>query len=81
MTVKANKDSGEGVKRVPCPHEDQEGEIGIRQFFELHGFAPSEAVDRARELGKELGNRQGAVLQRLANAGPVHRENDPPTLP
>ena len=34
--------------------ESQEGEIEIRQFFELDDFGPSDAVDRARELGKEL---------------------------
>ena len=34
--------------------EGQESEIEIRQFFELEDFAPSEAVDRAKELGKEL---------------------------
>ncbi len=42
--------------RAPCPG-GHEGEIEIRQFFELDDFAPSQAVDRARELGQELANR------------------------
>ena len=45
----------EWAKRVPNPHgEGQESEIEIRQFFEMEDFAPSDAVDRAKELGKEL---------------------------
>jgi hypothetical protein len=44
--------------RAPCPSGGgQEGEIEIRQFFELDDFAPSKAVARARELGKELANQ------------------------
>jgi hypothetical protein len=43
------------AKRAPDPHgEGQEAEIEIRQLFELEDFQPSEAVVRARELGKEL---------------------------
>ena len=34
--------------------EGQEGEIEVRQFFELDDFGPSKAVDRARETGKKL---------------------------
>ena len=39
---------------VPAPHEGQECEIDLRQFFELDDFGTSDAVYRARELGKEL---------------------------
>ncbi len=43
------------AKRAPDPHgEGREAEIEIRQFFELDDLPPSEAIDRARELGKEL---------------------------
>ena len=43
------------AKRAPNPPANgQEGEIEIRQLFEMEDFAPSEAVDRAKELGKEL---------------------------
>ena len=34
--------------------EGQEGEIEVRQFFELDDFGPDEAVDRAREMGKKF---------------------------
>ena len=45
----------EWAKRVPAPHgEGREGEIELRQLFELEDFAPSAAIDRARELEKEL---------------------------
>jgi hypothetical protein len=54
IQVKSREEAMEWAKRVPAPQEDQEGEIEIRQFFELDDFDPSEAVDRARELGKEL---------------------------
>ena len=40
--------------RAPNPAENDEGEIEIRPFFEMEDFAPSEAIDRAVELGKEL---------------------------
>ena len=40
--------------RAPNPSGNEESEIEIRQFFEMEDFAPSPAVDRAFELGKEL---------------------------
>jgi len=54
IQVKSRDEAMEWAKRAPAPHEGQECEIEIRQFFELDDFAPSEAVDRARKLGKEL---------------------------
>jgi hypothetical protein len=55
INVKSRDEAIEWAKRVPNPHgEGQEGEIENRQFFEMEDFAPSEAVDRAKELGKEL---------------------------
>jgi hypothetical protein len=55
IQVKSREEAIEWAKRVPAPHgEGAEGEIELRQFFELEDFAPSEAIDRARELGKEL---------------------------
>jgi hypothetical protein len=54
IQVKSREEAIEWAKRLPVPDEGQEGEIEIRQFFELDDFGPSEAVDRARELGKEL---------------------------
>ena len=55
IEVKSREEAIEWAKRAPNPQrEGQEGEIEIRQFFELEDFGPSEAVDRAREMGKEL---------------------------
>jgi hypothetical protein len=55
INVKSKAEAIEWAKRVPAPHgEGQEGEIELRQFFEMEDFAPSQAVDRAVELGKEL---------------------------
>ena len=42
------------ARRAPNPCENGDGEIEVRPFFEVEDFAPSEAVDRAVALGKEL---------------------------
>jgi hypothetical protein len=57
IQVKSREEAMEWARRVPAPQENGEGEIEIRQFFELEDFAPSKAVDRARELSKELGKK------------------------
>ena len=55
INVKSKEEAIAWAKRAPNPAgEGRESEIEIRQFFELGDFAPSEAVDRAAELGKEL---------------------------
>ena len=55
IKVKSKEEALEWAKRVPAPHgENEEGEIEIRQVFELEDFEPSPAVERARELEKEL---------------------------
>src|SRR5579863_4809128 len=54
IQVKSREEAIEWAKRAPSPHPGEECEIEVRQFFELEDFAPSEAIDRARELGKEL---------------------------
>ena len=55
IQVKSREEALEWARRAPNPcGEGQEGEIEVRQFFELDDFGPSEAVDRAREMGKEL---------------------------
>jgi hypothetical protein len=55
IQTKSLQEAIEWAKRAPDPHgEGQEGEIEIRQLFEMDDFAPSEAVERAKELGKEL---------------------------
>jgi hypothetical protein len=54
INVKSREEAREWARKVPAPHYHGEGEIEVRQFFELEDFAPSEAVDQARELGKKL---------------------------
>ena len=55
INVKSKAEALEWAKRIPAPHgKDQEGEIELRQFFELADFAPSKAVDCAVELENEL---------------------------
>lgn len=55
IKVKSKEEAIEWANRVPSPHgEWAEGEIELRQIFELEDFAPSAAVQRARELGREL---------------------------
>ena len=59
IQVKSKEEAVEWAKRAPAPHgEEAESEIEIRQLFELEDFAPSEAIDRARELEKELANKK-----------------------
>jgi hypothetical protein len=58
IQVKSREEAIEWAKRVPAPHgENSDGEIEIRQIFEMEDFPLSEAVDRARELGKELAKK------------------------
>ncbi|HTS29245.1 MAG TPA: YciI family protein [Bryobacteraceae bacterium] len=54
INVKSKEEAMEWAMRAPAPHPGGNGQIEVRQFFELEDFAPSEAVDRARELGKKL---------------------------
>jgi hypothetical protein len=54
IQVKSREEAIEWAKRAPAPHEGGEGEIEVRQFFELDDFAPSEAIDHHRELAKEM---------------------------
>jgi hypothetical protein len=54
IQVKSREEAIEWAKRAPAPHEREVCEIEVRQFFEMADFGPSEAVERARELGKQL---------------------------
>jgi hypothetical protein len=55
IRVKSKEEAIEWAKRAPAPHGDgAEGEIELRQLFELDDFAPSQAVDDARKLENEL---------------------------
>lgn len=59
IQVKSREEAIEWAKRAPNPAgEGKDGEIEIRQFFELEDFLPSEAADRAREMEKELSKKK-----------------------
>jgi len=51
IQVKSREEGIEWAKRFPSPHGDAEGEIEIRQLFELDDFAPTESIERFREMG------------------------------
>jgi hypothetical protein len=51
IQVKTREEAIEWVKRFPAPQGDQEeGEIELRQLYELEDFGPSASIDRFREL-------------------------------
>jgi len=54
INVKSREEALEWAKKVPAPQPNGDGEIEVRQFFELEDFAPSPAIDQAHELGKKL---------------------------
>lgn len=52
IQVKSKDEAIEWSKRFPNPAgEGKEGEIEVRQLFELEDFEPGESVERFRELG------------------------------
>ena len=61
IDVKSKEDAIEWAKRAPMDASDEfEGdpEIEIRQVFELDDLGDSPAIDRARELEKELAKKK-----------------------
>jgi hypothetical protein len=52
IQVKSREEAMEWARRFPNPAgEGKEGEIEVRQLFELEDFSPGEAVERFREMG------------------------------
>jgi hypothetical protein len=52
IQAKSREEAIEWTKRFPNPAVDgKEGEIEIRQLFELEDFGPSAAVERFRDMG------------------------------
>jgi hypothetical protein len=58
INVKSREEALGWAKKVPAPEPNGEGEIEVRQFFELEDFRPSPAIDQARELGKKLAAKE-----------------------
>jgi hypothetical protein len=50
IQTRSREEALEWARRMPNPHA-QDGEIEIRQLFELEDFTPGEAIDRFRGMG------------------------------
>jgi hypothetical protein len=50
IQVKSREEALEWARRFPNPHEE-DGEIEIRQLFELEDFTQGEAIERFRDMG------------------------------
>ena len=51
IQVKSKEEAVEWAKRFPNPHgEGSDSEIEVRRLFELDDFAPSESIERFREM-------------------------------
>jgi hypothetical protein len=50
IRVNSREEAIEWAKRTPF----QEGELELRQFFEMEDFAPGEAVEEAKALGRKM---------------------------
>jgi hypothetical protein len=63
IKVKSRAEALEWAKRAPAPDgKGQDAEIELRQLFELEDFEPGEAIDRAREVGRELARQQEGAM-------------------
>jgi hypothetical protein len=73
IQVKSREEALEWTRRFPNPAIDgKDGEIEIRQLFELEDFGLSDAVERFREMGigaKTQSGRMEAVDQLVQEAG------------
>jgi hypothetical protein len=59
IQLKSREEALEWTRRYPNPSIDGGScEIEVRRFFELEDFAPSEAVDKFREMEKSLGKKK-----------------------
>lgn len=59
IQVKSREEAMEWARRFPNPAVDgKEGEIEVRQLFELDDFGPSKAVDRFREMEAERARKK-----------------------
>ena len=59
IQVKSREEAMEWARRFPNPSIDGgEGEIEVRQFFELEDFGQSEAVERFRKMDEERARKK-----------------------
>jgi PhnB protein len=68
INVKSREEAIDWAMRAPCPSgKGGDAEIEVRQFFELEDFGETAAVEKAKELAKELKGEK--------TAGPTIRPN------
>jgi hypothetical protein len=61
IQAKSREEALEWTRRFPNPAVDGKvGEIEVRQLFELEDFAPSEAIERFRELEAKLERKKAS---------------------
>jgi hypothetical protein len=58
INVKSRQEAVDWAMRAPNPNEHGDGEIEIRQLFELEDFEPSESIDKAKEIEKKLTSKK-----------------------
>ena len=59
IQVKSRKEAMDWALRVPAPFgEDAEGELEIRQLFELEDFGESDVIDKARQIEGRLAKKK-----------------------
>ena len=56
LQCKSLAEAIEWIRRCPNPHKE-DGEIEIRQMFELEDFGASEAVEHHRRLTEQIGKK------------------------
>ena len=54
IKVNSKQEAIDWAKRSPNPHPSEDTEIEIRQIFELEDFQQGDAIEKHREVGKQL---------------------------
>ena len=57
IQVKSRQEAIDWGKRIPNPY-GEDGEVELRQLFELDDFEPSESIEKAREIEKNLSKKR-----------------------
>ncbi len=70
--MKSKAEAIEWARRVlyePGGHMDGEGEILLRQLFDIEDFGDNKAVDRHKKLGAKVAKRAKAAKRKTVYAG------------
>ena len=57
IQVKSRQEAIDWAKRIPNPY-GEDGEVEVRQLFELDDFEPGESIEKAREIEKDLSKKR-----------------------